>query len=264
MQASQDFKDWKMDEELCHFPEDRNLTYFGHYSNDDCLMECRIKKISMICRCLPWFIPRTSENDLQLCEKNGHDCFKKELEKLSDISNMNSATECTNCMSDCIDDHWITKLERQPFHYVQHRKKELFNRATSSGYLANYLIDPENIFTDELTRNITMLAYGSKSRKHFAEQRFKNDISVCNFFFDTPYITEIRRELKTSMFDMITAMGGTIALFTGVSAITLSELGFGMFSLFVFMFTKITKTSHPNAESYENNGHEENQRNRKR
>ena len=114
---------------------------------------------------------------------------------------------------------------------------------TSTGLLAKYLIDPQNIFTDEFTRNLTMFTYGHEKKEDFAEERFRRDIAICNFFFDTPLITEIKQEVKTTIFDMISAVGGTIALFTGVSVITLAELGWWMWKIGISLVHRYRKTS---------------------
>ena len=209
-------------------------------------MECRIKKVSSVCHCLPWFIPRTSENDPQFCGKVGLQCFTKELEKTFKMSKIT----CEHCKDDCQMNHWYSSLERQPFQKVENREKKLFHRPTSSGYLSKYLIDPDNVFTDEFSRNLTMFTYGIRSKEHFAEERFRRDISICNFFFDTPLITEIKQEVKTTIFDMISAVGGTIALFTGVSVITLVELGWWMWKLTIAMIRKFRRTAHPLSKAY--------------
>ena len=52
---------------------------------------------------------------------------------------------------------------------------------------------------------------------------FFQDIAILNFFFDTPIITEITVELRTNVFDMISAIGGTLGLFTGISVITIGN-----------------------------------------
>ena len=57
-----------------------------------------------------------------------------------------------------------------------------------------------------------------------ARERFRRDIAILNFYYDTPIITRITLELRTSIFDMISAIGGTLGLFTGISVITLVEV----------------------------------------
>ena len=72
------------------------------------------------------------------------------------------------------------------------------------------------------------------SNSDIARERFKRDISVLNFFFDTPIITQIGLEMRVSMFDRLSAIGGTLGLYTGVSIITMIETvwWFGQFIAF--------------------------------
>ena len=202
-------------------------------------MECKIARVSKLCLCLPWFIPRTSANDLDFCNQTGLDCFTNGLEKTW----RTTKADCKHCKDDCQMNHWYTTLEREPYQKTEEREEKMFHRSTSSGHLANYLIDPKNIFIDEFTRNLTMFTYGLKNKEELAEERFRRDIVVCNFFFDTPLITQIKQELKTTIFDMISAVGGTIALFTGVSVITLAELSWWLWRVGAAMVRKFKKAS---------------------
>ena len=120
--------------------------------------------------------------------------------------------------------HFFSTLQREPFSTNQAERDILFNSRTSGGLLANYLIDPQRIFNDELSRNITKFTYNLSSDIELADEKFRRDIAVLNFFFDTPIITAIQQELKTTVFDMISAIGGTLGLFTGISVITMAEL----------------------------------------
>ncbi len=60
----------------------------------------------------------------------------------------------------------------------------------------------------------------------------REDVAILNFFFDTPIITQINLELRTNIFDQISAIGGTLGLFTGISVITFIEIlyWFGKFA----------------------------------
>ena len=216
-------------------------------------MECRIERVSKVCNCLPWFIPRTSEKDLKFCDHVGLDCFAHGIEKTW----RTAKTDCKHCKDDCQMNHWYTSLERQHFKTIGDREEQLFHRPTSSGQLAKYLIDPKNIFTDEFSRNLTMFTYGIENKEDLAEERFRRDIAICNFFFDTPLITEIKQELKTTIFDMISAVGGTIALFTGVSVITLAELGWWIWRIGAAMirkFKKLPKAAKRSFKGFRHNG----------
>ena len=185
-------------------------------------MECKLKKISTTCKCFPWYIPRsaTEKEKLPLCGRIGNRCFAKQLKRHHD-----ETTYCKHCKDDCTMVHFFSTLQREPFSTNQQERDILFNPEKSTGILSNYLIDPKRVFTDDLNRNITKFFYNLSSDEAFAKTRFQRDIAVLNFFFDTPIITLIQLELKTTMFDMISAVGGTLGLFTGISVITIAEIG---------------------------------------
>ena len=90
--------------------------------------------------------------------------------------------------------------------------------------LRNYLLDPKNFFTNTSTKDITKKEYNLTTIDDLAEERFRRDISVLNFFFDTPIITKLCLEMRVSMFDKLSAVGGTLGLYTGISIITIIEI----------------------------------------
>ena len=85
------------------------------------------------------------------------------------------------------------------------------------------MIDPRSVFIDQGTKDVTKAEFNLNSDEELAQERFKKDISVLNFFFDTPIITQIGLEMRVSMFDKLSAIGGTLGLYTGISIITLIE-----------------------------------------
>jgi len=122
--------------------------------------------------------------------------------------------------------HFFSTMQREPF---QDPSSEVdpnhwFDPDKKTGVLANYLLDPKNVFSDQLSKNITKLSYNLFKNEDLAAERFRRDIAILNFYFDTPTITGIGLELRTTIFDMISAVGGTLGLFTGSSVLTLVEI----------------------------------------
>ena len=120
--------------------------------------------------------------------------------------------------------------------------------------LANYLLDPQNVFIDEATKNVTMAEFNLTSNDDIARKRFKRDISVLNFFFDTPIITQIGLEMRVSLFDRLSAIGGTLGLYTGVSIVTMIETVWwsGQFIAFALRGGKQNKNSVKTTKSLQN------------
>ena len=118
-QAGQAFIDWQKDYKICYFPYQKNLTYFDTYSQDNCLLECRVKKISKRCGCAPWFIPRNKENvvkigagdsisNLPICTSIGNKCFQESSKSYNE--DLIDRGEC-DCKNDCEMVHTFSTLQ---------------------------------------------------------------------------------------------------------------------------------------------------------
>ena len=88
--------------------------------------------------------------------------------------------------------------------------------------MSNYLLDPNGVFSDRTTVNLTKLAY-NLSDAELAEKRMNEDIVIMNFFFDTPIISNFKLEMKVTVFDQISAIGGTL----GKMSTTIFDITFG-------------------------------------
>lgn len=69
----------------CLFQDERP-GFNGHYSQSDCLLNCRIRSLDALCDCVPFFIPRTSDNpylanSTQTCNLEHVACLNKYLSK---------------------------------------------------------------------------------------------------------------------------------------------------------------------------------------
>ena len=113
LQAGKDFRGWQKLNQICYFPHQKELSFFKSYSQDNCLLECRIKKIATRCKCAPWFIPRvdnrnTSLSDLPECGDEGDKCFK-EISTAYD-EDLTDRTTC-DCKNDCEMVHFFSTLQ---------------------------------------------------------------------------------------------------------------------------------------------------------
>ena len=77
--------------------------------------------------------------------------------------------------------HFFSTMQRQPYSetsVVQSNSQTWFEvkNSSPSGALVNYLMDPKHIFTSELTKNITKLAYNLSLDYELAQKRFEEVI----------------------------------------------------------------------------------------
>ena len=120
-QAGKAFTDWQKDNQICYFPYQKNLTYFGTYSQDNCLLECRVKKISKRCGCTPWFVPKEKitktgsknpmdnvVNKLNVCTAEGNTCFEEKIKAYNE--DLIDRTNC-DCKNDCEMVHTFSTLQ---------------------------------------------------------------------------------------------------------------------------------------------------------
>ena len=226
--SSPTFKEWNKEHQVCYYPEDRNMSFFSFYTQDNCLLECRYHKISKRCGCSPWYL---KQDDYPVCGKSGNACFKEEFNNYQE--DLADRTEC-DCRSDCGGIHIFSSMNKYPFSDKTATEEKLWwDSETKSGRLANYLLDPDEVFVDSFTRNMTKLRRNMSTDAELADHRFQNELSVLNFFFDTPIITRITLEMRITIFDQISAIGGTLGLFTGVSLITFAEILYWLFRFVV-------------------------------
>jgi len=68
--------------------------------------------------------------------------------------------EC-DCLNDCEMVHNFATLQREPFlgSTAEVRAQEWFDPDTQSGRLFHYLVDPNDYFSDKLTKGIAALAH---------------------------------------------------------------------------------------------------------
>ena len=227
-----------------------------------------MKKIVKVCECEPWFMMTNTAGsqgvDKSVCGQYGYQCIREGLSGYKD--DLTDRTEC-DCRNDCEMVHTFSTLQRAPFSTNKEARDTWFREKANSGLLNEYLMDDNNLFSDEMNKNITKLSSRAFSKNQLASKRFKNDIAVLNFFFDTPIITLIKLDLRTNIFDQISAIGGSLGLFTGISVITFVEvIWWGtqfIYALFQSGFNK-TRSSNPlfnkigmnvnNVEKFHQNG----------
>ena len=82
--------------------------------------------------------------------------------------------EC-DCKNDCQLEHFFTTMEKQEFD--QHTGHQYWfdegdEAKPPSGMLANYLLDPEDVFTSRLIKNLTKLSHNLQRDVDLARKRF--------------------------------------------------------------------------------------------
>ena len=166
LQPGESYKEWQQENKICYFRHQKNLTYFSYYTQENCLLECKINKISVNCGCLPWFIPRKDKSfikdadnsganlleSLDTCDEIGNDCFNEMVKNYRDEQRDIDGCDCKN---NCEIVHTFTTLQREPFSINMHERDALFNSESLSGLLSNYLLDPKRLFINQSCVNLS-------------------------------------------------------------------------------------------------------------
>ncbi|CAB4064106.1 ASICN [Lepeophtheirus salmonis] len=227
VQTTPGFRSWNAKNEFCYFPDGKKLSHFRVYAQENCLIECKIRRVVMECDCSPWFY---SNSTLPLCDSRGMRCFEDGVSGYKDDIPDRSLCDCKN---DCEMVHSIFSMSTHK--YVDRKLREprfWYNEENGQGFLSDYLMDPKGIFNSSLTMSLSSLKHNLSSNRELAQFRFKNDIAIMNFYYVTPIITYVVfLELKVSIFDQISAIGGQLGLFTGFSLISGFEVIYWIFSL---------------------------------
>jgi hypothetical protein len=132
---------------------DQNLTFYKDYSQSNCLMECRMRKIAHECSCTPWFL---NHNEHPICDSEGNACFLKATEEYHDEV---KDIEGCDCRPDCEGNYFFTTMD------FVHRKftdyKVSYDESKQTGLLADYLLYRENFFNDIVVTNLTRILYNT-------------------------------------------------------------------------------------------------------
>ncbi|CAB4065752.1 ASICN [Lepeophtheirus salmonis] len=214
IKSSKDFANADRSIRRCNFPWEGNLTQFESYSQANCLLECKLLNISEQCGCSSWFL---RQNDRPICDysKKQRDCYIKTNEYFMD--------GICPCPSDCEMVHFFSGMGIEKYDSVDDfHSYEWIN--PQNGRLRHYILDERNLHSTDIYRRLTRLSHGVESDEEFVIERFKKDVAIVHFFFDTPVITQITTEMRLTVFDQISSIGGTLGLCTGVSIISFFEV----------------------------------------
>ncbi|XP_030745228.1 pickpocket protein 28-like isoform X2 [Sitophilus oryzae] len=86
----------------CYFPEERNLSFFQSYTQDNCKLECDANFILKKCNCVAYFMPH--EENTPICGPGSHACMfeaQYELLRLKVSLELNNGQENSNFASEC-------------------------------------------------------------------------------------------------------------------------------------------------------------------
>jgi len=189
-----------------HKEETDGMQIFNSYSQTACLMECQLKAMVKKCGCSPWNFPLLNES-IPICDYRGVECGDIM------INNMDTKSECPTCLNDCdvykyeysvsstfLDAAQICKLEASTY-----------QRGSVPSKLFRFI---EKVFYE-----------WDINDKEYCIRQIENYAFV-EIQLASQLVTRINRDERTSFADIISNLGGTLGLFTGMSILSLIEFIF--------------------------------------
>ena len=93
------------------FPDEESLELFEDYSFSNCILECYIGIASHHLQCIPWYLPRSNDSQVESCDPWKMIQFQNESRKID------HNLECGHCLPDCDMVKYSTSHSSARFEY---------------------------------------------------------------------------------------------------------------------------------------------------
>ena len=187
----------------CYLENERQLGYFRHYNEDNCLEECLANFTMKKCGCLPHFFPMASARGIAVCNKSDNIssiCLEEvrfELRRSAYISAIKSHDHIPGevdqvgcfCLPSCSEIKYEGHMTSAP------------------------------LMADEVKKQ-----YHMTKASNYSSERIKSDIAVVNVFFERDNFVQVKRTELYGILALFSNIGGLLGLCMGVSAISFVEL----------------------------------------
>ncbi|XP_067004275.2 sodium channel protein Nach [Anabrus simplex] len=189
VESMPDVQEFALDQRGCLFQSELSEEFSGYYSYSDCLMNCRVKSINTLCKCVPFYMPKTS--NIRDCDLLDIPCLNRYREKWTtlrppdnvpglDVEREESIT-CHQCLPACSDSAY----------HVQTTSAPLTNEKYGHSLLSEDL-------------------------------QFGNH-SVFHLFFGSVNSVKLKQDILYYWYELLSNFGGICGLFVGFSLISVVE-----------------------------------------
>ena len=229
----------RVEERKCRYPDEvpGNMTFFAQYSQSGCTFECMAMHSKDICQCVPWDMIRNNDsNNLPICNGMGSHCF---------YENMNDNAfkdESCHCLPECKSTQYATVKVVEPLteNYckarIQDEDSHIYSRLPIVSLLYDQFYEyikntkPEDWNHEYLhnTPRRNTIQRLTRSAAWFDDKMCKdwviNDMAVVEIHIKSPAYLKMTQSARVTFSDKISAIGGTLGLFTGFSLLALVEI----------------------------------------
>ncbi|XP_059089063.1 uncharacterized protein LOC131885143 [Tigriopus californicus] len=220
IESDESLRSMDIERRNCRFDDEiEDSVLFQKYSQSGCFLECQIRKAVEECDCLPWNYPHYTVNGqlTKLCDYRGHFCVEEILKRSTFWKECNCYPSCnTMTYTYSISNKPATRL--CPFNTIF---------GTSSAYVAegDYKAFISYPIDDQLTGKHSNRASDRLAKEYFCQNRCDN-VSVVEFQVVGTSVTVIKKSARTTFISTLANLGGLVALFTGISILSLFEMVF--------------------------------------
>ena len=218
---TENFRELPIKQRKCKLPNEVDETsWFNYYSKRHCKYTCRVKLAYAACLCIPWDIYHIG--NYPECDVFGRTCFKNTMENITQSNDL-----CDDCYDDCQYLKYRYKLTNIATDTIQHKyggKNDKLHVKFHHSYvckgmkaLCHYLEDKNNTLYD---------IYSPERHYYDLRKRFEGMI-VVNIVFPTSEADLTVMDVRYTLIDKITSLGGSFGLytqFTGCSVIAVIHL----------------------------------------
>lgn len=99
--VDEELEKYSIEQRLCIYRhENRGLKLAPHYSQQNCIFECKLAKVVEVCGCLPWYIDTVDQ--IPVCNLFGNKCYEQATIKSNeDLDFSNPDDPPCKCYRDC-------------------------------------------------------------------------------------------------------------------------------------------------------------------
>ncbi len=212
---------------------------FKQYSNANCVFECNLVLATSKCGCVPWDFPR-QDGTTPMCAPKGSTCFRQAISAME-------TERCGHCIPDCNTVHYSHKEK-----VVTMRRDDLYGACVGHGARRNESLSRtvRAAFSQHFSRELGMSwnrrdltqTVSAGSSQMFCMEFARSAMARVSVFVEPPLATRITQQPRVTFAGQLAnlgnfiktceylrrlflcCLGGVVALFTGMSLLSIFEL----------------------------------------
>ena len=232
--TSKYFNELPRDQRKCKLAQETDgISFLSEYTQIGCETECAIQRAISTCKCIPWYYPSHFEG-LPMCEMFGGHCFEV---MMADERHYRNCTE--QCLVDCYETAYIIFWSLSPIDLKSTCKPGGFNHHHFTKAFSKH-------FAFQAYKTLVEGGYVPDVRTSFhngslCQDYVKNYVSFVSVESPSSRIISTHKDRRIFFYNQLSTVGGTLAIFFGMSAISFFELGFLLLNLAIEVINLIAQ-----------------------